>query len=192
MCLIVGRWNICFSHCYQLNVCSAHPAQSRPVLLGSNQGSLPWDSPFLGNAHRIFSFLFLRCTRKILPWGNIKGFPDISQRNRCTYIWFDKNGGYVSSGHSSSTSFPLLNNFNGSLRKLPSSVITVSIINLNALVWNSSSFTIWPQLTFLTILCTTPIQDPARLSHLLFPDPQSQSYVCLWAFFNLKQSSPII
>lgn len=55
--------------------------------------------------------------------------------------------------------------FHGPCRKLLSSVITVSITNLNALVWNSSSFTIWPQLTFPTILCATPTQDPAKLSH---------------------------
>lgn len=50
------------------------------------------------------------------------------------------------------------NNFNGSLRKLPSSMITVSIINLNTLVWNSSFFTIWPQLTFLTIFSVHPFR----------------------------------
>lgn len=55
-------------------------------------------------------FPLFECTRKILPWGNIKGFPDTSQRSRCTHICCDKNGIY-SSGHGPTTLIPLLHNF---------------------------------------------------------------------------------
>lgn len=187
MCLIIGRWNICFSHCYQLNVYSAHPAHSRPVLSGRNQGSLPWDSPFFGNAHRIFSFLFLRCTRKILPWGNIKGFPDISQRNRCTYIWSDKNGGNECSGHSPSILFPI-QQFYWFTQKTS---IHDHCLH-NKLERLSLEFKFLHNLAPTDLsdhICSTPIQDPARLRHLLFSDPQPKLCACLCAFLNLKWSS---
>lgn len=77
----------------------------------------------------------LEVYKEILPWGNIKGFPDISQRNRCTHVWFEKNGGYECHGHSPHIIAPA-QLLHVPLRKLPSSVITVSAINLNALVWN--------------------------------------------------------
>lgn len=182
MCFIVGRWSICFSHCYQLNVCSAHPVQSRPVLSGRSHGSLPWDSPFLGNAQRIFSFPFWGIQGKYYPGEISKDFLTSARETGAHIFNLIKMHLYqwIWSKHLIGPA----QQFHGPLRKLPSSVITVSITNLNALVWNSSSFTIWPQLTFLTILCTTPIQDPAKLSHLIFPDPLPKPCACLCPFFN--------
>lgn len=191
MCLIVGRWNICFSHCYQLNVCSAHPAQSRPVLSGRSQGSLPWDSPFLGNAHRIFIFPFWGVQGKYYSGEVSKDFLTSAKETGACIFDLIKNGGYEYSGQSPSISFLLLTISMVHSENFPPQYHCLHN-NLNALVWNSRSFTIWPQLTFPAILCTTPIQDPARLSYSLFPDPQPKLDSCLCTFFNLKLSSPTV
>lgn len=186
MCFIVGRWNICFSHCYQLNVCSAHPVQSRPVLSGRSQGSLPWDSPFLGNTHRIFSFPFWGIQGKYYPEEISKDFLTSARETGAHIFDLIKMGDMSAVAMVQASLICPPQQFHGPLRKPPSSVITVSITHLNALVWNSSSFTVWLPLTFPTILCATPIQDHAKLSHLLCPDPQPKPCACFCPFFNSK------
>lgn len=186
MCLIVGRQNICFSHSYQLNVCSAHPSQSRPVLPGRSQGSLPWDSLFLGNAHRIFSFPFWGIQGKYYPGEIAKDFLTSAKETgaRILDLIFLKNGGYKYSGQSPSITFPHYQ-FQWSTQK--TCILSDHCLdnNLNALVWNSSSSQSGPSWPFLPYYALHPFKS-CQTKPLSVPWSSTQVRCLLMQFLQLK------
>lgn len=185
MCFIVGRWNICFSHCYQLSVCSAHPVQSRPVLSGRSQGSLPWDSPFLGNAHRIFSFPFWGIQGKYYPGEISKDFLT-SARETGAHIF-----GLIKMGDTSAVA--MVQTSHSPCSTVSWSMQKTSILSDHCLHNKFERLSL--EFKFLHNLAPADLSDHiVRYTHsrscqtkpLLFPDPQPKPCASFCPFFNSK------